>query len=731
MHPLLHQRLPAPPFASAAHLRTSSEPSFRALPRWITGAIWLCLASAALGNVGPPRELNYGGDANFPPYEFIDARGEPAGFNIDLVRTIARDQGLVVHFRLGPWPEIRQAFRRGDVDVAAMYRSRQRATEMDFAIPHELVYHEMYIRRGATPLRGLDDLQGRQVAVQEGTHAHDALVERGLAGSLVLVVSEPDALRSVAEGLAEVAVVTQTVGRPFQTRAALGTQIAVTGAPVLLSEYAFVTQPGRRAVVALLNDGLVAIKTSGDYARLYERWLRPGDGAVRWVRWLLAGLGATAALVVWFVIWNRVLRQRVAQQTLALRREFEERERAQLALAENERKLRQAQKMETVGRLAGGIAHDFNNILTIILNYGYFLRADLTAAQQPTGSADAILAAAERGARLTRHLLAFSRETPVETAPHDLAEIVRDILAMVQRLVGEQVQIETKLPSEPVVADVDRMALEQALLNLAANARDAMQHHGRLTLAVAHRLLPAGNPLQLPVGDYATITVSDTGSGMTAQTLARLGEPFFTTKAPGKGTGLGLASVYATVAKHGGKVGVHSELGVGTTFELLLPPTLPTAPAGCVVARPMAAHRGSGQRVLLVEDDEALRRAAQLALDRSGYEVIEARDGEHALDLVDRGAEFHLVVTDVVMPRSSGPQLVAQLRRRRAKVLVLYMSGYVHKETALDLHAPDTAFLAKPYTSDQLTEAVHLLLSRGFGTRNNIARLPAPDEAAR
>ena len=668
---------------------------------------------AASARVTPITQIVYGGDAHFPPYEFLDQEGQPAGLNVDLIRAVARAQGIAVQIELRSWKEIRAGLQNGQIDVAAMYRSSRRAREVDFAIPHELIYHEMFIRRGTPSLNSLADLKGRRVLVEKDTFAEDALMEMGYDRELQSVTSEPEALSVLAAGGGDVAVVTQTPGRPFQERLALADKITATGPPVLLTEYAFVTRKGRRDLVEILNQGVAAVKADGQYDRIFNHWIRP-DLSARLARQI--GWAVVATLAVFFAGagWNYSLRRRVARQTEALRREFQEKEQAQAALAESERFLRQSQKMEAVGCMAGGIAHDFNNILTIILNYGYFVRAELVAKNLAPASADEILAATERAMRLTKQLLAFSRAMPMKIELLDLCAITQEMRTMIQRLVGEHICVELVVASEPVVVEADLVDIEQMLLNLAANARDAMPDGGKLTITIAGRTLPDGNAFSLAAGDYAAMVMTDNGLGMSSEMLEKIFDPFFTTKQVGHGTGLGLAIVFANVTKLGGKVTVTSAPAKGSIFTLLLPRrrTALSAPALSDRAEKIATG-GRRQTVLLAEDDEVLRHAARLALEQAGYQIIEAGDGVEALKVAEQNNLISIVVTDVVMPRRSGPQLVAELRPRIPGLCVLYVSGYVQKNEKIDMSFPHTAFLAKPYTPKALVAAVQALSAAG------------------
>jgi signal transduction histidine kinase len=661
----------------------------------------------------PIRQIVYGGDAHFPPYEFLDEEGQPAGLNVDLIRAVGRAEGLDVQIELHSWKEVRAGLQNGQIDVAAMYRSPRRAREVDFAIPHELIYHEMFIRRGTPALNSLADLKNRRVLVEKDTFAEDALVEMGYDRKLQSVTSEPEALFVLAGGGGDVAMVTQTPGRPFQERLALADKIMATGPPVLLAEYAFVTRKGRRDLVEILNQGVAAVKADGQYDRIFNHWIRP-DLSARLARQI--GWAVVVTLAVFFAgaCWNYSLRRRVARQTEALRREFQEKEQAQAALAESERFLRQSQKMEAVGCMAGGIAHDFNNILTIILNYSYFVRAELVAKNLATTSADEILAATERAMRLTKQLLAFSRATPMKIELLDLCVVTQEMSTMIQRLVGEHISVELVVAGEPVVVEADLVDIQQMLLNLSANARDAMPDGGKLTLTIANRTLPVGNPLSLAAGDYAAMVVADNGLGMSSEMLEKIFDPFFTTKQVGHGAGLGLAIVFANVTKLGGKVTVSSVPAKGSTFTLLLPRrrTAPP-PSASSDSEEKIVTDGRRQTILLVEDDEVLRHAARIALEQAGYQIIEAGDGVEALKVAEQNDLISIVVTDVVMPRRNGPQLVAELRPRIPGLCVLYVSGYVQKNEKIDVNFPHTAFLAKPYTPKELVTAVQAISAPG------------------
>jgi nitrogen-specific signal transduction histidine kinase/CheY-like chemotaxis protein len=383
--------------------------------------------------------------------------------------------------------------------------------------------------------------------------------------------------------------------------------------------------------------------------------------------------------------------------------------------------LTQAQKMESVGRLAGGVAHDFNNLLTVIngtaelamggLNEGDPLREDL----------DAIRQAGRRATELTRQLLAFSRKQVLQPAVLDLNAVITNMQKMLTRLIGEDVALAFAPMKGLGRVRADPGQIEQVLLNLAINARDAMPNGGTLRIATANVDLDETHAdLRPPVvaGRYVMVSVSDTGTGMDEATQGRIFEPFFTTKGAGKGTGLGLSTVYGIVTQSGGHIGVASEAGKGTTFRIHLP-RVDAAEAGGLT--PKAYRRTQGSRaeggsetILLVEDDKALRRLAGRALQAAGYKVLAAANGREALLLLERYAgPVHLVFTDVVMPGMSGWDLADRLRETRPDLRVLFSSGYSDEMIRDPRVLDDPAnFLGKPYTVAALTAKVREVLSR-------------------
>ena len=380
-----------------------------------------------------------------------------------------------------------------------------------------------------------------------------------------------------------------------------------------------------------------------------------------------------------------------------------------------EQQLLQSQKVEAIGRLAGGVAHDFNNILTAMIGYCQLTLDELKDDHPARANVVEIAAAAERAAALTRQLLAFSRKQTLQPKVLDLNAVVGDMDKMLRRLIGEDIELVTKLTPGIGSVKADPGQLEQVILNLAVNARDAMPSGGRLILETANTTLDehyAQHHQEVKPGDYVVLAVTDTGSGMTDEVKSRLFEPFFTTKPQGKGTGLGLATCYGVVKQSGGHISVYSELDRGTTFKVYLP-RVNEAVTATPAAPSAATSRGGNETILLVEDDPAVRGLNARLLRAKGYSVIEAGNGEEALRVASqkRDNPIALLLTDVVMPEMGGKELAERFHATQPDTKVLFCSGYTQE--AIDRNGelePGTAFLQKPFTPLVLANKIREVL---------------------
>lgn len=385
-----------------------------------------------------------------------------------------------------------------------------------------------------------------------------------------------------------------------------------------------------------------------------------------------------------------------------------------------EQQFRQAQKMEAVGRLAGGVAHDVNNMLMIIGSYAQLLedvKGDPEKTRRYTGQ---IRDAVHKTASITRQLLAFSRKQVMETSDIDLNVVVADLVKMLPRLLGEDVDLIFEPGAALGSVSADRGQLEQVIMNLAVNARDAMPKGGRLIIETTNVELDDGyghsHGLVVKPGDYVLLAVSDSGVGMDAETQARIFEPFFTTKEMGKGTGLGLATVYGIVKQSEGFIWVYSELGKGTTFKVYLPRVKSkqekATPAPEVVAVPTGT-----ETILLVEDEAALRVATAEYLRSKGYKVVEAEQGQRALEILqqERRGTIHLLLTDVVMPGMSGPDLGEAALRIHPELRMIYASGYTDRSISQEISGSRAVFLQKPFSLDILARRIRQLMGDEVG----------------
>jgi signal transduction histidine kinase len=415
------------------------------------------------------------------------------------------------------------------------------------------------------------------------------------------------------------------------------------------------------------------------------------------------------------VLAAAILRSREEESRARLEKERHD---AEQALRQSEEKLRQSQKIEAVGRLAGGIAHDFNNLLTAILTTAQMALADLPAEGSPLrADLTDIRGAAEKAASLTRQLLAFSRRQVLRPRVLDLCAAVADIQKMLARLISEDIRLVSDMGQGCTVC-ADPGQIEQVILNLALNARDAMPGGGTLTLRTCAVDLEQHDGLRMfgcsiQRGRYVRLTVEDTGAGMDEHTLQRIFEPFFTTKEIGKGTGLGLATVYGIVKQSGGYIRATSTVGKGSTFEVYLPVALGEA-ASAAPEAPQEMPAGRGETVLLVEDEDAVRMAARKALSRGGFRVVEARNGEEALQRWRERTAVDLVISDLVMPEMGGRELATRLRQDDPRLKVLFTSGYTDdasvRQGAL---ASGMAFLSKPFTPEALVRKAREMLDQG------------------
>ena len=451
---------------------------------------------------------------------------------------------------------------------------------------------------------------------------------------------------------------------------------------------------------------VILAKLSGDvsFHDTFERTYRRKDGST-----------------ILVLVEDRVLRDK-GNQIIGIRSMVEditERRRAEEALRKSEEQLRQWQRVEAIGRLAGGVAHDFNNLLMTIKGCSELLLGAFDRRDPRREEVEEILKAADRATSLTRQLLAFGRRQVLQPQVLDLNAVVMNMDKMLRRVIGEDVQLIASLRRDLWSVKVDPGMIEQVIMNLAVNSRDAMPNGGKLTIEttnVTHDEEYASHHVSVKPGYYAMLAITDTGCGMDKETQSHLFEPFFTTKEKGKGSGLGLSTVYGIIKQSGGNIWTYSEPGLGTTFKIYLPRVEETSHAyKPEISRKEIKAPGGTETVLLVEDEEAVRSMVSKVLQNKGYRVLEASHGNEALEVCDKfEGPIHLMVTDVIMPQMSGRELAERLALVRPEMGVLYMSGY--PDNTIVQHGvlePGTAFLQKPFTISALELKVREILDSG------------------
>ncbi|MGE5252591.1 MAG: PAS domain S-box protein [Planctomycetaceae bacterium] len=448
---------------------------------------------------------------------------------------------------------------------------------------------------------------------------------------------------------------------------------------------------------------VILAKLSGDvsFHDTFERTYRRKDGSTLPV-----------------LVEDRVIRDS-ENQVMAIRSTVEditERRRTEEALRKSEEQLRQWQRVEAIGRLAGGVAHDFNNLLMTIKGCSELLLGAFDRRDPRREEVEEILKAADRATALTRQLLAFGRRQVLQPQILDLNAVVMNMDKMLRRLIGEDIQLITSLEPEVWLVKVDPGMIEQVVMNLAVNSRDAMPSGGKLTIEtsnVIHDEEYASHHVSVKPGYYVMLAISDTGCGMDKETQSHLFEPFFTTKDTGKGTGLGLSTVYGIIKQSGGNIWAYSEPGLGTTFKIYLPRVEKAAKGYKPRLKPKEVGAPGGtETILLVEDEEAVRSMVGKILRNKGYTILEARHGNEAIEVSERyEGSINLMVTDVIMPQMSGRELAERLAPMRPEMHVLYMSGY--PDNTIVQHGvlePGTAFLQKPFTISALELKVREIL---------------------
>ncbi|MFI5335639.1 MAG: transporter substrate-binding domain-containing protein, partial [Opitutales bacterium] len=780
--------------------------------------IYLTLGGAfASGAAAQPLRV---GIESYEPYSFVDQTGQPSGFTVDLLKAIARRENLEIEFVAEPWEKVLEDFKAGRISILAnVGYTKARTAYIDFTIAHSNLPAGVFVRRDLARPASLEELRGKRFAATRNALVYEWLQRNQWTTEIVTARNTHDCLLVVNAGQADAVICSRLVAAKYIRDEAMRNLVLTDFAvPGFDYKYHFGVHRGDAELLYRLNDGMAELYASGEYSRIYEKWLGPLEPRPLRLRELLPYLVPTALILL--VVLGALLRQRrllgrLAQQAAALRlseeryRQFFEEDLASAFIANPEGRilacnpafahlfgyatpasalggnifelflnpadqaellevlrrhqhlqnvklelhrrdgtpvhvvtnafgkcdeqgalleikgymidhtesrrledqLRQSQKMEAVGQLAGGVAHDFNNLLTAILGYSNLMLDEPGLDQSTRGFAAEIRNAAQRAAALTRQLLAFSRKELVQPQVLSPRQVVENLEKMLRRLIGEDVVMSLDLDRASGNIRIDPGQFEQVIVNLVVNACDAMPLGGRLGLELANVVLDEQGTrdlLNVQPGAYLCLTITDTGCGMAPEVQERIFEPFFTTKGLGKGTGLGLAMVYGIVKENGGHIAVSSEPGLGSVFRLYFP-QVSAAPAEAAAGQAAAADdlRGT-ETVLLVEDNEAVRKVTRQILHEYGYAVVDADGGPEALRLfAAQPGFFDLVLSDLIMPEMNGLVLAERIRAQAPAQRVLFMSGYaddkLRRQGGL---TADTPVVDKPFTPHVLMRKV-------------------------
>jgi signal transduction histidine kinase/ActR/RegA family two-component response regulator len=637
------------------------------------------------------------------PKVFMEPDGEASGLFIELLEAVADREGWSLEFVPCRWSGCLEAVLQGRIDLMPdVAYTRERDRTFSFHQTPVIESWSQVFARSDADIRTLSDLDGLRIAalrdsIQEASF-RQMIAGFGIRATIVPTESLEEAFEAVRDGAAEAAIANHMFGDYFHGQYGL----VRTAVVFEVAELYFATADGRNGDLLQGIDRHLSAwirEPNSPYYATLARWMdRPPVGLVP--PRILWTIGIAIGLLVLAVGVILVLRSQVRSRTRRLLQVNEE--------------LRQAQKMEAIGKLAGGVAHDFNNQLTVILSYAELALGRMRETDPGHHETAEIAAAARRAAVLTQQLLAFSRKQVMEIRPVDLNQTARGLEPMLRRILGEDIAL--KLDLAPGLGHVlaDAGQLEQVLMNLVVNARDAMPAGGTLTIGTAASRTEdtlAGVQADMAPGPCVLWTVADTGLGMDEATRVRVFEPFFTTKERGKGTGLGLSTVYGIVKQSGGHIWVLSRPGQGTTFHICLPEAPEATPAGAEPPQPAprtALTPHGTETILLAEDEAPVRALATQALRAAGFTVLSAGDSDEALGLARQHAgDIHLLVTDLIMPGISGAALARQVVDSRPDARVLFMSGYADDDAVRHgVLEPGARFIGKPFATDALVRKV-------------------------
>ncbi len=679
--------------------------------------LFVCLYS---GESVAGEKLHIGGDSGFQPYEFMDTSGRPAGFTVELFQAVCHTMGLEVEIFLRPWGQVRRDLETGKLDgVMGMFYSAARDVKVDFCSPFLRISYSIFVRKGST-IANLADLKGLRVLVHEGDVMHDHLDRTGLAGEIVPAENPGDALRALAAGRCDCALLNKFQGLYLADLYNLE-NVETVGSPFFSTRYCFAVREGDETLLSKLNEGLMIIRETGQYDEIYDRWFGAYTPHAHWKQILLYGALVMAPVVVLLLVvlaWSWSLRRTVALRTQQLEKEMQERYRAEEKQRELEREMLQAQKLESLGTMAGGIAHDFNNLLMGILGNADLLMSDLPLDSPFRKNLRDIEQSATSAAELCAHMLAYSGKGRFLIKSVNLSDLVQNTRTLFEASIPKTVTLSYSL-AEPLPAiEADESQIRQIICNLVANSAEAIEgKSGMISIRTGTRYYNEefihacqhsenGEP-----GTYVFLSVSDTGCGIAQEERDKIFDPFFSTKFTGRG--LGLAAVSGIVRSHKGFLHVISEPGKGSTFSILFPAST-VAPHEEPVKESFPVSAGDTNTILLVDDETIVRKVASHMLKKAGYKVLIAENGTEAVQIFTKEHDdIAAVLLDVSMPDGNGQDAFFKMRKIDQSVPVVLSSGYEKREVLRDFSDKMPAgFLQKPYTQQYLLEILEKILGK-------------------
>ncbi|HEX8949366.1 MAG TPA: transporter substrate-binding domain-containing protein [Dissulfurispiraceae bacterium] len=612
---------------------------------------------------------------NVPPTYFLDRKtGKPAGFAIDIMDRIAERAGLRVEYKLGnDWSDVIARLRRGEADlIPDLGITEERSAYLLYGPPLEAFQNSFFVRAKAGGIQKVG--AGNSVGVLAGSIPHHTL-QKNPSLRVVAYKSYPQALFELLAGEIDALAGPIPTILHLARESGVENKIKDVGPPFDELKRGIAVRQDSPLLLERLNKATEGFIGGDVYRRIYAKWY--GKPIPFWTSGRI--VAASGALLLLSIItmggWRYISMVKLNRELV---KSIEERKKTEEEMRRIEAQLFQARKMESIGQLAGGIAHDFNNILSGLLGYIALIRVRMKDNEALMAYMDHVHKLADRAANLTQGLLAFSRKQMIDLRPEDINRIIRDFHGILERLIGEDIEFRVHLSDAPLVVQADKRQIEHVLMNLAANARDAMPVGGKFDIRsgrmeMDNEFINANGFGE--AGPYALVSVSDEGTGMDKDTQQHIFEPFFTTKEVGKGTGLGLATVYGTVKQHNGYITVSSDPGQGATFDIYLP-LVAAEPEEDSHAMRLPLLQGD-KTILLIEDDESLRWVIKETLEAFGYKVVEATDGEDAVETFRKhDGSIHLIVSDVVMPKRNGCEVLEEIRKTNPRMKALFISGY-------------------------------------------------------